>query len=159
MASIEAIASGCSRIHSMIDRRLPVPPAQARTTTGSRLVAQLARKLAASSLSDRTRPGLASPMRVSNCISGLAVSSSSPTTRIGGSSISHHNTHTVSNTGDSPLAVLWELRWNENRLLCAVYRCTTGLQLRVESARTVIVSEPFVIEPRALARAQKLRDD
>ena len=65
----------------------------------------------------------------------------------------------MSNAGDSPLAVLWELRWNENRLLCAVYRSTAGLQLRVESARTVVVSEPFVIEPRALARAQKLRDD
>ena len=65
----------------------------------------------------------------------------------------------MSNAGDSPLAVLWELRWNENRLVCAVYRCTSGLQLRVESARAVIVSEPFVIEPRALARAQKLRDD
>ena len=51
------------------------------------------------------------------------------------------------------------LEWNENRLVCAVYRRTTGLQLRVESARAVIVSEPFVIEPRALARAQKLRDD
>jgi hypothetical protein len=55
--------------------------------------------------------------------------------------------------------VLWELRWNENRLVCAVYRSTTGLHLRVESARAVIVSEPFVIEPRALARAQQLRDD
>ena len=55
--------------------------------------------------------------------------------------------------------MLWELRWNENRLVCAVHRSTTGLQLRVESARAVIVSEPFVIEPRALARAQKLRDD
>jgi hypothetical protein len=55
--------------------------------------------------------------------------------------------------------VLWELEWNENRLVCAVYRRATGLQLRVESAQAVIVSEPFVIEPRALARAQKLRDD
>ena len=55
--------------------------------------------------------------------------------------------------------MLWELEWNENRLVCAVYRRATGLQLRVESAQAVIVSEPFVIEPRALARAQKLRDD
>jgi hypothetical protein len=55
--------------------------------------------------------------------------------------------------------VLWELEWNENRLVCAVYRRAHGLQLRVESAKAVIVSEPFVIEPRALARAQALRDD
>jgi hypothetical protein len=65
----------------------------------------------------------------------------------------------VNDAGDTPLAVLWELEWSENRLVCAVYRRATGLQLRVESATAVIVSEPFVIEPRALARAQKLRDD
>jgi hypothetical protein len=65
----------------------------------------------------------------------------------------------VSNAGETPLALLWELEWNENRLVCAVYRRTNGLQLRVESAKAVIVSEPFVIEPRALARAQALRDD
>jgi len=55
--------------------------------------------------------------------------------------------------------VLWELEWNENRLSCAVYRRSSGLELRVESAIAVIVTEPFVIEPRALARAQMLRDD
>jgi hypothetical protein len=55
--------------------------------------------------------------------------------------------------------VLWELEWNENRLSCAVYRRGNGLELRVESAMAVIVTEPFVIEPRALARAQMLRDD
>ena len=55
--------------------------------------------------------------------------------------------------------MLWELEWNENRLVCTVYRRANGLQLRVESAKAVIVSEPFVIEPRALARAQALRDD
>ena len=55
--------------------------------------------------------------------------------------------------------MLWELEWNENRLSCAVYRRGNGLELRVESAMAVIVTEPFVIEPRALARAQMLRDD
>ena len=65
----------------------------------------------------------------------------------------------MSNAGETPLAVLWELEWSENRLVCAVYRRANGLQLRVESAQAVIVSEPFVIEPRALARAQALRDD
>ena len=65
----------------------------------------------------------------------------------------------MSNAGETPLAVLWELEWNENRLVCAVYRRANGLQLRVESSKAVIISEPFVIEPRALARAQALRDD
>lgn len=65
----------------------------------------------------------------------------------------------MSNAGETPVAVLWELEWNDNRLVCAVYRRANGLHLRVESAKAVIVSEPFVIEPRALARAQALRDD
>ena len=65
----------------------------------------------------------------------------------------------MSDRRDKPLAVLWELQWNDNRLLCAVYRSASGLQLRVESAMAVIVDEPFVIEPRALARAHMLRDD
>ena len=55
--------------------------------------------------------------------------------------------------------MLLELEWNDNRLSCAVYRRGNGLELRVESAIAVIVTEPFVIEPRALARAQMLRDD
>ena len=65
----------------------------------------------------------------------------------------------MNDTRSEPLAVLWQLQWNDNRLLCAVYRSASGLQLRVESAMAVIVDEPFVIEPRALARAHMLRDD
>lgn len=57
-----------------------------------------------------------------------------------------------------PLAVLWELEWNGSRVSCAVYRRPEGLELCVESPSAVIVSEPFAIEPRALARAQMLRD-
>ena len=92
-------------------------------------------------------------------MSEAAAASSRPTRRIGGRSIPHHNTHTVSQAVEDPVAVLWTLVWDENRLCCAVYRCGTGLELRVESARAVIVCEPFTIEPRALTRANMLRDD
>jgi hypothetical protein len=54
---------------------------------------------------------------------------------------------------------LWELEWEQTRLSCSVYRSETGLLMRVESAGGVIVAEPFQIQPRALARANRLRDN
>jgi hypothetical protein len=57
-----------------------------------------------------------------------------------------------------PLATLWNLAWNNDRLRCAIYRTEAGLQLRVESAGAVVISERFDLQPRALARAQALRD-
>lgn len=59
--------------------------------------------------------------------------------------------------GARPVATLWQLAWNDDRIFCTVYRCNDGLQLRVESATTVIVSEPFELQPRTLARTQALR--
>lgn len=59
--------------------------------------------------------------------------------------------------GTRPVATLWQLAWNDDRIFCTVYRCNDGLQLRVESATTVIVSEPFELQPRTLARTQALR--
>jgi hypothetical protein len=56
------------------------------------------------------------------------------------------------------VATLWQLAWNDDRLFCTVYRHSDGLQLRVESASTVIVSEPFELQPRMFARTQALRD-
>jgi hypothetical protein len=53
--------------------------------------------------------------------------------------------------------MLWELEWNADRLTCAIYRHGSGLQLRVESAVAVIVTERFDLQPRALARARTLR--
>ena len=57
-----------------------------------------------------------------------------------------------------PLATLWQLALAEDRLSCAVYRNADGLQLRVESSTNVILSEPFDLQPRVLARTQALRD-
>lgn len=59
--------------------------------------------------------------------------------------------------GARPVATLWQLAWNDDRLFCTVYRSEDGLLLRVESATTVIVSEPFELQPRTLARTQALR--
>jgi hypothetical protein len=60
---------------------------------------------------------------------------------------------------ETPVAVLWELDWDDTRLSCAVYRHQNGFQLRVTSPTAIIVAEQFALEPRALARARALRDE
>jgi hypothetical protein len=57
-----------------------------------------------------------------------------------------------------PVATLWQLAWNDDRLACTVYRNTEGLQLRLESPTAIILTEPFELQPRTLARMQALRD-
>jgi hypothetical protein len=57
------------------------------------------------------------------------------------------------------VATLWRLEWNDEKLLCAVYRGGEGgLQLCVESPSGIIVSERFSLRPRAVARVRALRD-
>ena len=56
-----------------------------------------------------------------------------------------------------PLATLWKLTFNDDRLSCAVYRAGKGLEMRLETRRETILKEPFEIRPRMLARAQALR--
>ena len=56
------------------------------------------------------------------------------------------------------VATLWRLEWNDERLLCAVYRGAGGLQLCVESPSGIIASERFALRPRAVARVRALRD-
>jgi hypothetical protein len=63
----------------------------------------------------------------------------------------------TADTDARPVATLWQLAWNDDRVFCTVYRCDEGLQLRVESATSVIVAEPFDLQPRALARTRALR--
>ena len=61
--------------------------------------------------------------------------------------------------GSNRLAILWNLAWDGEHLACVVYRSTDGrMQLRVESADAVVVDERFELQPRMLARAQKLRE-
>jgi hypothetical protein len=57
------------------------------------------------------------------------------------------------------VAVLWTLSWSDESVLaCSVYRDPFGLQLCVESNAAIVLSEPFELEPRAVARAHALRD-
>lgn len=56
------------------------------------------------------------------------------------------------------LATLWNLTWKESSLSCAVYRTPDGLRLTIESPTAVIVTERFDIQPRAVSRAEALRD-
>jgi hypothetical protein len=56
------------------------------------------------------------------------------------------------------VATLWDLMFNEDRVSCAVYHGTHGMELRVESQGGIILSEPFDMQPRALARTRALRE-
>jgi hypothetical protein len=56
------------------------------------------------------------------------------------------------------LATLWHLAWNDDRVKCVVYQSAEGMQLRLESAAGVILSEPFEMQPRAFARTRALRE-
>jgi hypothetical protein len=57
------------------------------------------------------------------------------------------------------VAIIWQLTWTDDSVLaCSVYRDGHGLQLRLESNSTLIVSEQFDMQPRAVARARALRD-
>jgi hypothetical protein len=58
---------------------------------------------------------------------------------------------------ERPVATLWQLTWNDDRLFCTIYRHDKGLQLRVESPTAVILSEPFDMQPRSFARTKALR--
>ena len=57
-----------------------------------------------------------------------------------------------------PVATLWQLALAKDLLFCTVYRNEEGLQLQLESPTAVIMSEPFDLEPRMMARTQALRE-
>jgi hypothetical protein len=56
-----------------------------------------------------------------------------------------------------PVATLWRLALNDDRLSCNVYRRAEGFELRLESPTTVILAERFELQPRMVARTEKLR--
>jgi hypothetical protein len=61
-------------------------------------------------------------------------------------------------SGDArPIATLWQLAFNDDRLFCTIYRHDQGFQLRLESATRVILTEAFDLQPRSFARTQALR--
>lgn len=55
------------------------------------------------------------------------------------------------------VATLWQMRWKDDRISCAVYRDGQGLQLRLEAGSRLILAEPFEMRPRMLARTRALR--
>ena len=56
------------------------------------------------------------------------------------------------------VSTLWNLTFNKHQVSCVIYRGATGMQMRLESAAGVILSEPFDMEPRAFARTRALRE-
>lgn len=60
------------------------------------------------------------------------------------------------NTDAARVATLWQLGWNDERVTCAIYRDTSGFQLRLESLTATILTEPFDLQPRTLARSKAL---
>jgi hypothetical protein len=56
------------------------------------------------------------------------------------------------------VSTLWNLTFNRHQVSCVIYRSATGMQMRLESAAGVILSEPFDMEPRAFARTRALRE-
>ena len=65
--------------------------------------------------------------------------------------------HVPTRRTNEPVATLWRLAWNEDWISCAVYHHGPGLEMRLESRSNVIMSEPFELRPRMLARMQALR--
>ncbi|MGE0443634.1 MAG: hypothetical protein AB7P99_00290 [Vicinamibacterales bacterium] len=64
----------------------------------------------------------------------------------------------MSGADERLVTTLWRLAWRGESVACCVYRNDAGLQLRLESASATILSEPFEMQPRMLARTQALRD-
>ena len=56
------------------------------------------------------------------------------------------------------VATLWNLIFRDDRVSCVVYHGVKGMELRLESAAGVILTEPFEMQPRSLARARALRE-
>jgi hypothetical protein len=56
------------------------------------------------------------------------------------------------------VATLWNLILHDDRVSCVVYHGVKGMELRLESATAVILTEPFEMQPRAFARMKALRE-
>ena len=59
---------------------------------------------------------------------------------------------------DGRISTLWNLIFNGNRVSCVVYHGPQGMELRLESAKGTILTEPFDMQPRSLSRTKALRD-
>jgi hypothetical protein len=61
------------------------------------------------------------------------------------------------NAGITLIATLWRLAWDDDRVMCVVYRTKDGLRLALETATATIFTEPFDLQPRMMARSAALR--
>jgi len=74
----------------------------------------------------------------------------------------------VTYLGDECIATLWRLTWIDpaappgdtagDRVSCVVYQGANGMELRIESMTHVILTEPFDMQPRSMARTKALRE-
>jgi hypothetical protein len=53
---------------------------------------------------------------------------------------------------------LWHLAFDDSRVSCVVYHGAGGMELRLESGTGTILTMPFDMQPRALARTRALRE-
>ena len=56
-----------------------------------------------------------------------------------------------------PVATLWQLAWDKDRLSCAIYRAGRGLELRLETGGKTVLTEPFDLGPRVIRRSEALK--
>jgi hypothetical protein len=63
----------------------------------------------------------------------------------------------VARRSTRPIATLWRLAWNKDRLSCAVYRCGKGFELRLQSGARTLLAEPFELQPRMVSRTDALK--
>jgi hypothetical protein len=68
------------------------------------------------------------------------------------------NSPAVTLVGDGHVSTLWNLTFNDHRVRCVIYRGANGMELRLESGTGVILTEPFDMDPRMLARTRALRE-
>ena len=55
------------------------------------------------------------------------------------------------------MTVLWQLAWEEQVLSCAIYRTAAGMELRLESPHAVVLAVPCGMQPRLVARLERLK--
>jgi hypothetical protein len=56
------------------------------------------------------------------------------------------------------VTTLWNLIFDDSRVSCVIYRGADGMELRLESPAGTILTMPFDLQPRALARTRALRE-
>ena len=68
------------------------------------------------------------------------------------------NSLAVSISREGRVATLWRLTWKRTLVSCVVYQGVDGMQLRLESGKGILLSEPFDMQPRNFARTRALRE-